>query len=58
MIEVLEPGLKSPETKHTGWKGQQPSQDHSSLIFNFELLSLDLMIKAKVVKQMPHVPFS
>ena len=30
-------------------------QDHSSLIFNFELPSLHLMIKAKVVKQMLHV---
>lgn len=58
MIEVLESGLKSPETKHIRWKGQHPSQDHSSLIFNFELPSLHLMIKAKVVKQMPRVPFS
>ena len=55
MIEVLEPGLKSPETKHIGWKGQHPSQDHSSLIFNFELPLLHLMIKLKVVKQIPHV---
>jgi len=50
--------MRSNEPNVLGGRVSILSQDHSSLTFNFELASLHLIMKAKVVKQMPRVPFS
>ena len=50
--------MHSNEPNVLGGRVSILSQDHSSLTYSFELASLHLMMKARVVKQMPHVPFS